>query len=162
MLRAAAVLILACMAAFTAWPAGRARAPRSGFEARVAGPVEAHLSGRASFGVNDVTPDGGVTMELESDEDGGTLLLQWPPAMQLEPGTYRVGVSRAAGVVRVLFAAGPALPVPGAWLAERGTVRIRHASAGLLTGTLALAMGEMRITGTFIAIAAAPQVHTTH
>src|SRR5688572_12644176 len=158
------VLVLASVAALAARPAERRSAPRDGFEASVSGALTAELSGRARFGVGGAGPGSGsgLTIELEADRDGGTLLVQWPASSAPGPGTYPVSRTPVPGSVGVLFAPGPALGAQGAMRGERGSVLIRHARAGRLTGTFALRMDGVQVSGSFTAIEVTPQFHTTH
>ena len=171
MVRSGAVLLALVLAAVLGawWPHGDQRAPRTGFDAAVSGTVEALLTGRASFGLtgDPAEPARGLAVELEALDEDGTLLLQWTHPALPRPGIYAIrGDSGAA--LHALYIAGPAAAPLGVFRARQGTVRIRHASAALLTGTFELiAIGSLaadstrapagvRVSGSFVATTVSP------
>lgn len=164
------LLVLIVVAALSASPAGEARPPRSGFEATVSGATEALLVGRASFSVPADPADSatGLSIELEALDAQGTLLLHWTHSSLPQPGAYTVGPALGGGTLHALYISGSAESPAGVFRARHGTVRIRHSSPRLLTGTFELiaigALGSdsigleagVRIAGSFIATTVAP------
>lgn len=148
-------LALAALLAAIAGADRSDRAPRAGFEATTRGAVTATLSGRAVLTA--------TAIELESLEGDGTLLLQWRFSAPPEPGTYASDVAPGSHSLHALLIVGPDSAPSGVFRARRGTLRIRHASPRLVTGTFEVIATRLprgtpsrdqmsvRIAGSFIA-----------
>jgi hypothetical protein len=163
---AVAATLLAALLAFVARPLAYDRRPRSGFEATVSGATSAALSGTAVVGVSASEGTGGTSIELEAREDGSTLLLHWSFPSHPRNAVYAAG-TEGAPVLHAYFARG-AEPEPDVVFRGRhGTIRIRHTSSELVTGTFELlatspvratradTMG-VRIAGSFVATTVSP------
>lgn len=163
---AVAATLLAALLAFVARPLAYDRRPRSGFEATVSGTANATLSGTAVIGQAAPEGDGGTSLELEAREDGSTLLLHWSFPSMPRHATYAAGTD-GAPVLHAYFARGAEHDPDAVFRGRRGTIRIRHASPELVTGTfellatrpvrgtLADTMG-VRIAGSFVATTVSP------